>query len=396
MSSSVLVTEPRPVADPGPTPPPHRMTSMSKQAEITLAAVPDSAAAARLFLRKNATLDSMRHAEADLLVTELIGNVVRHSPDTDDFLLAIDHDRDRGLVVKVTHNHPEPIDDAQSGVGFFLLERLGRNWGHEHDGENLTVWFTLRTPGTTSVSPDLDDDVLFAGMAEDPVTYSDELVRRHGDLAASISRRYRGKGIDDDDLLQVANMALLKAIQRYDPAIGSIRPFAAATISGELKRLLRDRGWSVRVPRSLQERALEVSKASERMAQSLNRAPEPAELAEQLDLTEEEILEALEARQAYASSSMDKPADTTGVSLLERLEEDDARLLLTDDRLVVEEAIARLPERQQWILHLRFKEDLTQSEIAEEVGISQMHVSRLLTRALESLKNTIGTDPGSE
>ncbi|HEY6633995.1 MAG TPA: sigma-70 family RNA polymerase sigma factor, partial [Acidimicrobiia bacterium] len=91
-----------------------------------------------------------------------------------------------------------------------------------------------------------------------------------------------------------------------------------------------------------------------------------------------------------------KPAETTGVSLLERLEEEDPRLLLTDDRLVVEEAIARLPERQQWILHLRFNADLTQSEIAEEVGISQMHVSRLLTRALDSLKNTIGTDPGSE
>lgn len=403
MSPSVLVSELRaggydsaaPTVDPRRAASAHRMTSMSKQAETTLAAVPDSAAAARAFLREHATLDSMRHAEADLLVTELIGNAIRHSPDTDDVVLAIDQDRDRGLVVKLTHQHPDPIDEVEPGVGFFLLERLGRSWGHEHDGEKLTVWFTLRTPGTTSVSTEVDDEVLFAAMSEDPVAYSDELVRRHSDLAASISRRYRGKGIDDDDLLQVANMALLKAIQRYDPAIGPIRPFAAATISGELKRLLRDRGWSVRVPRSLQERALEVAKAGERMSQSLNRAPEPAELAGELGLTEEEILEALEARQAYASSSMDKPAETTGVSLLERLEDDDPRLLLTDDRLVVEEAIARLPERQQWILHLRFNEDLTQSEIAEEVGISQMHVSRLLTRALDSLKNTIGTDPGS-
>jgi RNA polymerase sigma-B factor len=385
MSPSVLVSELRaggydsaaPTVDPRRAASAHRMTSMSKQAETMLAAVPDSAAAARAFLREHATLDSMRHAEADLLVTELIGNAIRHSPDTDDVVLAIDQDRDRGLVVKLTHQHPDPIDEVEPGVGFFLLERLGRSWGHEHDGEKLTVWFTLRTPGTTSVSTEVDDEVLFAAMSEDPVAYSDELVRRHSDLAASISRRYRGKGIDDDDLLQVANMALLKAIQRYDPAIGPIRPFAAATISGELKRLLRDRGWSVR------------------MSQSLNRAPEPAELAGELGLTEEEILEALEARQAYASSSMDKPAETTGVSLLERLEDDDPRLLLTDDRLVVEEAIARLPERQQWILHLRFNEDLTQSEIAEEVGISQMHVSRLLTRALDSLKNTIGTDPGS-
>jgi RNA polymerase sigma-B factor len=368
---------------------------MSKQVGIELPASPESAAAARMFIRDNATLDSMRRAEADLLVTELIGNVVQHSPETSEISITLEQDRERGLVVRVSHTRASGLDDPRPGTGFFLLERLGRSWGHDHDDGNLTVWFTLRTPGAISVSADVPDEELFERMVEDPAAYSDELVRRHVDLAASISRRYRGKGIDEDDLLQVANMALLKAIQRFDPAIGTLRPYAAATISGELKRLLRDRGWSVRVPRSLQERALEVSKASERLAQSLNRAPEPSELAEELDLTEEEVLEALDARQAYATSSMDRPAESTGVPLLERLEDDDVRLLLADDRLIVEEAMSKLPERQQRILQLRFNEDMTQSEIADEIGISQMHVSRLLARALESLKNTIGTDPES-
>jgi RNA polymerase sigma-B factor len=369
---------------------------MSHKARTVLLARPDSAAKARAFLREQATLDSMRHSEADLLVTEMIGNVIQHSPRATDLEIAVDQERDRGLVVTVSHTHPTPLAQASPGVGFMLLDRLTRNWGHDHDGETLSVWFVLRTPGTTSISTDIDDESLFQRMAEDPAAYSDELVRRHGDLAASIARRYRGKGLDDDDLAQVAHMALLKAIQRYDPSLGTIRPYAAATISGELKRLLRDKGWSVRVPRALQERTLEVARAAETMSQELNRPPEPAELAEKLDLTEEEVLEALDARQAYASSSIDKPADDTGLTLLERLEGDDVHLMLADDRMIVEEAMRKLPEREQRILQLRFSEDMTQSEIADEIGISQMHVSRLLGRALKGLKKSIGHEPGSE
>ncbi|MGD2059954.1 MAG: sigma-70 family RNA polymerase sigma factor [Acidimicrobiia bacterium] len=365
---------------------------MSSSASITLPARPDSAARARAFLESEATLDSMRHAEAGLLVTEMIGNVISHSPQAEEVTISIAQDKDRGLVVTVSHPHPQPMEPDESGVGFLLLDRLSRNWGQSHEDGVLSVWFVLRTPGTTSVSAEVSDEQLFELMDEDPAAYSDELVRRHSDLAASITRRYRGKGVDEEDLLQVAHMALLKAIQRYDPTLGSIRPYAAATISGELKRLLRDRGWSVRVPRSLQERTLEVAKTSETMAQQLNRPPDPQELAERLDMTEEEVLEALDARQAYVSSSMDKPAESTGVTLLDRLEDDDLRLLMADDRVVVQRAMQHLPERQQRILRLRFNEDMTQSEIADEIGISQMHVSRLLSRALETLKKTIGSD----
>lgn len=368
---------------------------MPEQPQLVLAAVPASAAEARAFLREHATLDGMRHAEADLLVTELIANVLEHSPDTEEVVVAIDQDRERGLRVSVSHPHPQPLTSCGPGVGFMLLDRLTREWGHDHDGGHLTVWFVLRTPGTTTIAAEIDDGELFERMGDDPAAYSDELVRRHGDLAASIARRYRGKGVDEDDLLQVAHMALLKAIQRYDPSIGTIRPYAAATISGELKRLLRDKGWSVRVPRSLQERSLAVSKTAEELTQRLNRPAEVQEIASELDLTEEEVSEAMDARQAYASSSIDKPAENTGVTLLERLEDDDMHLLLADDRVVVEEAIRELPERQQKILGLRFHDDLTQTEIAEELGISQMHVSRLLSSALQSLKKSIGKGGGT-
>ena len=365
---------------------------MSQEAVLTLEATPQSAAAARAFLREHATLDSMRHSEADLLVTELIGNVLQHSPDAEEISVAVVEDGDRGLVVSVAHSHDGPVSMETQGVGLLLLDRLSRAWGHSREGQTLTVWFVLRTPGTTAISGEVSDETLFQRMSDDPAAYSDELVRRHFDLASTIARRYRGKGLDDDDLLQVANMALLKAIQRYDPSLGEIRPYAAATISGELKRLLRDRGWSVRVPRALQERSLEVARASEELAQDLNRPPTASELAAKTHLTVDEVNEALDARLAYMSNSIDRPDETTGVSIADLLHAEDSQMAFADDRLLIEGAIQDLPERERRILELRFAEDMTQSEIAAEIGISQMHVSRLLARALDTLKTTMTDD----
>jgi hypothetical protein len=141
---------------------------MSDQLELVLAAVPASASEARAFLREHAKLDGMRHAEADLLVTELIGNVIEHSPETDDIVVGISQDRERGLTVSVSHPHPQPLDDSGTGVGFMLLERLTRSWGYDHDGGELTVWFTLRTPGTTTIGAEVEDGELFERMADDP------------------------------------------------------------------------------------------------------------------------------------------------------------------------------------------------------------------------------------
>jgi RNA polymerase sigma-B factor len=372
------------------------MTAMPDRHTLTLPSEPESAIEARRFLRGQTTLDSIRHSEADLLVTELIANVIDHSPEADEITVSVGVDSARDLVVTVSHKHPRDLDDPSPGAGFTLLDRISKSWGHKHSDGILSIWFTVRTPGTTAIAEDIEDDELFERMEDDPAAYSDELVRRHSDLAESISRRYRGKGVDEEDLLQVAHMALLKAIQRYDPTAGNIRPYAAATISGEMKKMLRDRGWSVRVPRSLQERSLEVANAAEQMSQRLGRPPELHELAAKLDMSENEVDEALKARRAYISNSMDKRSDETGRRLLDRLEDEDFHLSSAEDRVVVESAIRQLPERKQRILHLRFNEDMTQSDIAAEIGISQMHVSRLLRAAIEELQEIIetGSEPG--
>lgn len=361
---------------------------MQSTARLSLPAHPESAGRARRFLRDHARLDGMRHAEVDLLVTELIANVIAHSS-AEELELTFEQDPDRGLVVTVSNSFPSPLDGVKPGVGFLCLDKVSRSWGHSHDGERVSIWFAVRTPGAMSVSPDRTDDDLIAHMQEDPASYSDELSRRHADLASSIARRYRGKGIDDDDLNQVGQMALLKAIQRYDPTLGDLRAYAAVTIAGELKKLLRDKAWSVRVPRSLQEDVLRVGRGAEDLGHRLGRPPEPPELAEHLGMELGAVLDALEARQAYSSTSVDAPADPTGLTLLDRLESEDPGLLLAHERVMVEEAAAQLPERQREILHLRFNEDLTQSEIAERVGLSQMHVSRLLSASFEEMRNMI-------
>ena len=368
------------------------MTLLDTKAQIELANDPESAFAARRFLRENATLDSMRQTEADLLVTELIGNVIQHAGDVEKITLSMEQDRATGLKVTVSHPAKRDLDGAGRGVGHMVTDRLSRRWGTSFDGERLNVWFVLRTPGSVSLSPDLSDHDLFDRMSEDPGAFSDELIRRHGDLALAISKRYRGKGIDDDDLLQVAQMALLKAIQRFDDSYGDLRPFAAVTISGELKKLLRDRGWSVRVPRSLQERSLEVAKVTSRLTQSPNRAPTDEEVAEKVGIAPSEVDEARRAGKAYSASSIEKPTETTGMTLLDRLADEQISEFNPEERIMVTEAIKSLPDRQQHILMLRFEDDMTQSEIGEILGISQMHVSRLLRRAVDSLREKLEDD----
>jgi RNA polymerase sigma-B factor len=351
---------------------------------VVLPVDPESAIKARRFVREHSTLDSIRHTEADLLVTELVANVVRHSPDSPEMSIDVSTSEVGGMKVSVSHPFDGELSEER-GIGHTLVDRIARTWGIRHDGETLGVWFTVRTPGTALVGEEIDDSELFRAMAENPDIAS-ELVSRHSDLANSIARRYRGKGIEDEDLEQVAHMALLKAIQRFDESVGSLRPFAAVTISGEMKKLLRDKGWSVRVPRSVQELVLEVTYARADLTQRLGRAPDAAEIAREINVDVDQIGVALEASQAYTTGSLEMPSEETGLSLLDRMEDPTALDWNLEDRLTIADAIERLPERQQQILHLRFNEDMTQSEIAEILDISQMHVSRLLSAATDTLR----------
>jgi RNA polymerase sigma-B factor len=363
------------------------------ETSIRLAVDPFSASAARRFLRSRAVrLDPMRLTEADLLVTELVGNVVKHSPDAEYFTLSA-LPALKGMRFSVRHLHTGPINGVVPGVGFSLVERVAKAWSHEYDGECLTVWFELRTPGASTVDPSMTDEELLARLADDPLTCSDELLRRHSGLALAIASRYGRKGIPQEDLDQVAMMALLRAIQRFDANRGDLRPYAAATISGEMKKALRDRAWSVRVGRSLQERSLGTAKFEDDLAQRLGRDPTSAEIAEEMGLSVEDVAAALDVRSVYRSRSFEDENPVTGESLLARLGEFDERMLDVENRVLLQDGLESLPQRQQLILSMRFEDDLTQSEIAERLGISQMHVSRLLARSLETLRSTLDGSP---
>jgi RNA polymerase sigma-B factor len=217
----------------------------------------------------------------------------------------------------------------------------------------------------------------------------DELVARLRPVAQRLAARYRHTTEPLEDLEQVAYLGLLKAIDRFDPDRGPFMPYAVPTILGELKRHFRDRGWALHVSRSLQERYLRVSETVDALTSELGRSPTPREIAESTGLSLEDVIEALNATTAYAPAALDAPrrtgdGDEDG-ALVDSLGGEDPGYELVELGATLAPVLRELPERERTILHLRFAEDLTQSEIAERIGVSQMHVSRLLRRAIEQL-----------
>ncbi len=220
------------------------------------------------------------------------------------------------------------------------------------------------------------------------------LVSRYMPLARSLARRYGRSSEPFEDLLQVASLGLLKAIDRFDASRGfPFRAFAVPTILGEMRRYFRDSGWAVHVPRSVQERALKVRGAQEGLTNQAGRAPTVGQIAQFLELDTEEVIDALQAIQSYETVSLDAPApgaEEDGASYGDALGEEDGRYELVELGATVASVMSHLPERERRILHMRFVEDLTQSEIAERIGVSQMQVSRLLRRSLEQLRTLTG------
>jgi len=219
----------------------------------------------------------------------------------------------------------------------------------------------------------------------------DELVEDHVRLAEYLARRYANRGEPLDDLRQVALVGLFKAVERFQPDRGlQFSSFAMPTIVGEIKRYFRDKGWAVRVPRRVQEVYLEMDRTVATLSQELGRAPTPSEIARRAGVTEEEVLEGIEAGGFYRPVSMHAMrSDDSSRSPEDLLGGDDAEITAVEDRLAVEELLALLEPRERKIVYLRFFEGLTQSEIAAQVGISQMHVSRMLTRSLETLADHV-------
>jgi len=215
-------------------------------------------------------------------------------------------------------------------------------------------------------------------------------------MAKRLARRYAGHGESLDDLVQVATVGLIQAVDRYDPDRGDcFAGYAIPTILGEIRRHFRDRGWVIRVPRRLQEMRMAINDATSTLTPALGRVPTIADIAAHLKTSEEEVLEGLEGAQAYRTTSLSAPAGPDGIfELADTLGAEDHGYELTELRLALGPALAGLTERQRRIVTMRFYGNQTQTQIAEQIGVSQMHVSRLLAAALAALRNHLGPEAG--
>lgn len=218
----------------------------------------------------------------------------------------------------------------------------------------------------------------------------EELITRYLPLVRSLARRFSSRGQPVEDLIQVGSIGLIKAIDRFDIERGvELSTYATPTILGEIKRYFRDKGWAVKVPRALQDLNIRLNKVIEQLTVELNRSPTISELAEACAVTEEEVLEALESGRAYNSLSLFSSGSSDeedSLELLDYLGKEEAEYELVEQRRYLAPAMNRLDERERLILHLRFFEGMTQTQIATRVGISQMHVSRLIRKSIDVLR----------
>jgi len=248
-----------------------------------------------------------------------------------------------------------------------------------------------------SATPERTDRELLRRYHHDgDVEARERLIEQYLPLVRSLARRYSYRGEQLEDLVQVGCIGLIKAIDRFDVDRGvELTTYATPNIIGEIKRHFRDKSWSIRVPRGLQELNVTLSKLIEELTVQLERSPTIPELAKAASVEEEEVLEALETGQAYSTLSLSAPSsgdDNEDLDPLESLGELEPEYEVSEDRAVLAPGLRVLDERERKILHLRFYDGLTQSQIAQQVGISQMHVSRLIRRSLEKMRAEIATD----
>lgn len=216
------------------------------------------------------------------------------------------------------------------------------------------------------------------------------LVDAYMDLARSLARRFANRGEPMDDLIQVASIGLLKAIDRFEPERNvQFTTYAVPTIVGELKRYFRDRASTIRLPRGLRERSYCLNTAIQKFSQEYGRPPNVSEVAESTGISEEDVIEGLESAEALNVASLNTPTENDDLSLMDVLGDKDKSLDIIDERLSLAGAMSNLGLREQSMLYLRFVEGLSQTEIASRLGISQMHVSRLLRRTLQTLRHDL-------
>lgn len=338
--------------------------------------------AAREWLSATANLDRVRRAQAVLLVSELVTGAVSMSSPGDRATITVDPEVGH-ITVGV-----EAEGDTFVPIGFpaMILDGFAMDWGMGPTDPGR-VWFEIPRPGRAdrAIADVTTGELLGRASGQRDPAVTEELMTRFTPLALRLARRYKGKGVHDDDVDQTALFGLYRALERYDASRGPLEPYAILTVTGELKRLLRDRGWSLSVPRQLKDRALEVSRATQVLSQRLGEPPSPQAIANELGIEVAKVLEAQACSATYHTTSLDTPR---GDSDRPVLDPGDSRFDpgADWDRHSVGAALAMVSEEERNLLHLRFFEDLTQSEIAAALGISQMHVSRLLSRVMGRLQ----------
>lgn len=238
---------------------------------------------------------------------------------------------------------------------------------------------------------------LFRRFKEDgDMEAREQLVMSHLNLVRFLANKFKNRGEPLDDLVQVGYLGLLKAIDRFDPDRGlEFTTYATPTILGEIKRHFRDKGWSVRIPRRLQELSAKVNQATDTLTTQFQRSPTIQEIADYLDASVDEVLEAMESSSAYSSVPLEGTGSSENddaPSVIDRYGSEDNELAFTDDRLVIEEALKGFSPREREVIELRFLKGMTQIEIAEQLGISQVQVSRLLRRTLKKIQDKIDPD----
>ncbi|MCX4528003.1 MULTISPECIES: RNA polymerase sigma factor SigF [unclassified Streptomyces] len=314
------------------------------------------------------------------------------------------HEVDGGIPEQ-QHARPHPADaDAEDGFLDSAERRAGPMSENQHDQpespEAAATAPVAPVPPAAAVPDPRDRSgarALFFELRELPegsaerAELRNRLVRMHLPLVEHLARRFRNRGEPLDDLTQVATIGLIKSVDRFDPDRGvEFSTYATPTVVGEIKRHFRDKGWAVRVPRRLQELRLSLTTATAELSQQHGRSPTVHELAERLGISEEEVLEGLESANAYSTLSLDVPdTDDESPAVADTLGSEDEALEGVEYRESLKPLLEGLPPREKRILLLRFFGNMTQSQIAQEVGISQMHVSRLLARTLAQLREKL-------
>ncbi|MEX1003827.1 MAG: SigB/SigF/SigG family RNA polymerase sigma factor [Acidimicrobiia bacterium] len=321
----------------------------------------------------------LRALDASLLASEITTLVL--PLDRTIILTVIESGRSVRASVKVDSKTPDNPDT----IAVALLNRVADRWSLDGD----LLWFEVDLIRRQDLSS-LSDLELFELLPADRDA-RDELFERYAGFAASISRRYRTRDHRTEDLEQVGMLGLVRALERFDPAVGvKFTSFAGPWIAGVVKRHLRDHGWSMRVPRSLKDGSLAVRRARDELSQSLGHDPNIEEIAEALDVSPEEVRQAIQAGDAYSLTSLDAPlGNDDGQNVGDLMGGLDPDLAMAEDWPAIEAVLEHLSDREQQILYLRYFEDLTQSEIAPIVGVSQVHVSRLLTKSLEKVRSLL-------